>query len=256
METLYITIFFIFGTIMGSFYNVVGYRLPNGMSLIKPASHCPNCNHRLGAMELIPIISYIIQLGKCKCCHQKIAIFYPIFELLTGLMFVLSYLVFGFNLELIVALIFVSTLLIVMISDIKYMVIPDELLIFSGVTLFIARLLMGYNILTLLLNIIIPFAFLLTIKLLGDFIFKKESLGGGDIKLMIIFGLVMGYPSTIIVLMLASFIAFPVALIVLFTKKTNMIPFGPFLSIAALILYYFSISFDSVIKMLIAIGGR
>lgn len=256
METLYITIFFIFGTIMGSFYNVVGYRLPNGMSLIKPASHCPNCNHRLGAMELIPIISYIVQSGKCKCCHQKIAIFYPIFELLTGLMFVLSYLVFGFNLELIVALIFVSTLLIVMISDIKYMVIPDELLIFSGVTLFIARLLMGYNILTLLLNIIIPFVFLLTIKLLGDFIFKKESLGGGDIKLMIIFGLVMGYPSTIIVLMLASFIAFPVALIVLFTKKTNMIPFGPFLSIAALILYYFSISFDSVIKMLIAIGGR
>lgn len=255
METLYITIFFIFGTVMGSFYNVVGYRLPNRMSLIKPDSHCPNCNHRLGPMELIPIISYIIQLGKCKNCHKKIALFYPIFELVTGLMFVVSYIVFGFNFELIVALIFVSTLLIVMISDIKYMIIPDELLIFSGVILFILRIVMGQNIVLILLNILIPFAFLFLIKLMGDFIFKKESLGGGDIKLMIIFGLVMGYPSTIIVLMLASFIAFPVAIIVLFTKKTNTIPFGPFLSIAALLLYYFSITFDSVMNILIAIGG-
>ena len=65
---LYSTIFFIFGIIFGSFFNVVGYRLPNNMSLIKPKSHCPKCNHELTPLELIPIFSYIFQLGKCKNC--------------------------------------------------------------------------------------------------------------------------------------------------------------------------------------------
>ena len=93
IELLYATLFFILGIIMGSFYNVVGYRLPNNISLIKPSSHCPNCNKKLGFFELIPIISYIIQFGKCKKCKQRISIFYPIIELSSGLLFALSYLV-------------------------------------------------------------------------------------------------------------------------------------------------------------------
>lgn len=80
ITSLYILIFFILGTVMGSFYNVVGYRLPEGKSLVYPPSYCPHCQKRLGFFELIPIVSYIIQLGKCRHCHKKIAIFYPIFE--------------------------------------------------------------------------------------------------------------------------------------------------------------------------------
>lgn len=251
IEVLFIMMFFIFGTVMGSFYNVVGYRLPNGMSLIKPASHCPNCNHRLGAMELIPIVSYIIQLGKCKSCKQKIALFYPIFEFLTGVLFALSYVVFGFTLELVVALTFTSTLLIVIISDIKYMIIPDELLIFSGIVLVIERLAMGYDIVALLLDIVLPFIVMLLIKFLGDFLFKKESLGGGDIKLMTIFGLALGWQNCIVVVALAAFIALPISLLILAVKKTNVIPFGPFLSIAALIIYYLSIDYVSILNWLI-----
>jgi leader peptidase (prepilin peptidase)/N-methyltransferase len=254
IEVLYIMIFFILGTIMGSFYNVVAYRLPNGMSLIKPASHCTNCNHKLGAMELIPIVSYIIQLGKCKNCGQKIAIFYPIFEFLTGVLFAISYLVFGLTGELIVALTFSSTLLIVVLADIKYMIIPDELLIFSGIMLIIERLMMGSEILNILLDAIIPFVFLILVKILGDFLFKKESLGGGDIKLMTIIGLTLGWQTCIISIALAAFIALPISLIILFIKKTNVIPFGPFLSMAALILYYFSINYNSVFKFLININ--
>lgn len=253
IEVLYIMTFFIFGTIMGSFYNVVGYRLPNGMSLIKPDSHCPNCNHRLGAMELIPVVSYFIQLGKCKHCGQKIAIFYPIFEFLTGILFVISYLVFGLTNELLVSLIFSSTLLIVVLSDIKYMIIPDELLIFSGIMLVIVRLMMGYEIVPLLLDAILPFIILLLVKMLGDFLFKKESLGGGDIKLMVIFGLVIGWQSCILSIALAAFIALPISLIILAVKKTNIIPFGPFLSAAALIIYYFSIDYVSILNCLISI---
>lgn len=253
IEVLYMMIFFILGTIMGSFYNVVGYRLPNGMSLIKPASHCPNCNHKLGAMELIPIVSYIIQLGKCKNCKQKIALFYPIFEFLTGVLFVISYLVFGLTSELLVALTFSSTLLVVMISDIKYMIIPDELLLFSGVLLVIERLMAGSEIFGLLLDAFLPFIIMLLLKLFGDFIFKKESLGGGDIKLMVIFGLAIGWQQCVIALALGAFIALPISLIILAVKKTNIIPFGPFLSAAALIIYYFSINYVDIINWLINI---
>ena len=76
METYYLFVFFIFGLVFGSFFNVVGYRLPLKMSLIKPASHCPQCDHKLTALELIPVFSYLFQGGKCKNCGKKIPIFY------------------------------------------------------------------------------------------------------------------------------------------------------------------------------------
>jgi leader peptidase (prepilin peptidase)/N-methyltransferase len=253
IEVLYTMMFFILGTIMGSFYNVVGYRLPNGMSLIKPASHCPNCNHRLGPMELIPIVSYIIQLGKCKNCHQKIAIFYPLFEAFTGILFAVSYLVFGFSNELLVALTFSSTLLIVILTDMKYMIICDEVLLFSGIMIVVLRLLMNYNIMTLLLDISLPFIFLLAVKLFGDFIFKKESLGGGDIKLMVVIGLVLGWQTAIISVAFAAFIALPISIIILIFKKTNVIAFGPFLSASALIMYYLGITYMTIYNILLLI---
>ena len=82
---VYSIMLFILGICFGSFFNVVGYRLPNNMSLAFPPSHCTNCNHKLGALELIPIFSYIFQGGKCKHCKEKISVFYPIFEFITGI---------------------------------------------------------------------------------------------------------------------------------------------------------------------------
>ncbi len=251
METIYSIFFFIFGTIMGSFYNVVGCRLPNGESLIKPPSHCPKCKKRLGVMELIPIISYIIQGGKCKHCKKKIGLFYPVFEFLTGVLFVISYLTFGLTSELIVALTFSSALLIIIISDIKYMIIPDEVIIVSTIMLFTERLLMGYEITLLFMNAVIPFVLMFLIKLLGDLMFKKESLGGGDIKLMIVFGLAIGWQNVILVIALAAFLALPISLIILFRKKTNIIAFGPYLSAAALIIYFLSINYTHVLDLLV-----
>ena len=79
MELFCLIIFFIIGTVFGSFYNVVGYRLPKGESIIYPSSHCPNCNNKLKTLELIPVLSYIFQKGKCKHCQTKISAFYPFF---------------------------------------------------------------------------------------------------------------------------------------------------------------------------------
>ena len=129
MEIYLLIIFFIFGAIFGSFYNVVGWRLPKGESIIYPPSHCPNCNHQLKILDLIPVFSFILQRGKCRYCKNKIAWYYPVFEFLCGIVFMLCYLVFGITPELLKALTFVSMLIIIMVSDFNYMIIPDEVLL-------------------------------------------------------------------------------------------------------------------------------
>lgn len=239
MELYYLIVFFVFGLIFGSFYNVVGYRLPNNMSLISPPSHCPKCDHKLTPLELIPVFSYVFQGGKCKNCKSKIAIFYPIFELFTGIVFALIYKIFGISFETFIALVFASMLLIIMISDILYMIIPNELLIFCGIIILILKLVSGgFNILVpTLIDMFIPFVALLLIKLIGDVVFKRESMGGGDIKLMLIFGMVLGWEISLFTIVLASFVALPVTLIIsaINKSKNHELPFGPYLSLAALI---------------------
>ena len=126
MNCFIILSFFIIGTIFGSFYNVVGYRIPKKESLLYPSSHCPNCNHNLSPLELIPIVSYIFLMGKCKKCKQKISLFYPFFEFTTGVLFALSYVSFGLSLECLFSIVFVSILVIIIISDYQTMIIPDS----------------------------------------------------------------------------------------------------------------------------------
>ena len=142
MEVIIFSILiFIIGICFGSFFNVVGYRLPNNMSIVFPSSHCPNCKRKLGKLELIPIFSFIIQKGKCKGCNSTISAFYPVFEFITGITFVLCYLsfkeVYPELLNIIFACLFASSIIIIMISDIKYMIIPDEVLIFFSIVLVI-----------------------------------------------------------------------------------------------------------------------
>ncbi|MBP3461476.1 MAG: prepilin peptidase [Bacilli bacterium] len=252
MEIYYAIVFFIFGTILGSFYNVVGYRLPRGESIAFPASHCTKCGHKLTPFELIPIISFLLQRGKCTKCGDKISWFYTIFEFTTGLLFSISYLVFGISIDLLIALTFISMLLIVIISDYQTMIIPDELLIFTSILLAI-EIYFKSNItglLNSLLNGVIMFSIMFIIKLIGDFMFKKESMGGGDIKLMFIYGMVLGWPTSCISICLASFIGLPVSLILIKKLKNHEIPFGPFLAISAIIMVLFKIDFNWVLNLL------
>lgn len=255
METFYIIYFFIVGTIFGSFYNVVGYRLPNGMSIIKPGSHCPDCNHKLSPLELIPILSYIIQGGKCKNCKKKIPLFYPIFEALTGILFVITYLVFGLTWELLIGITFISVLVVVILSDYKYMIIPDELLLVGGLLIIIEKFFINgiSDVGNSLLSGFIAALVILAIKLLGDFIFKKESMGGGDIKLMFFIGLCLPFPIAILPIFIGTFIALPISIIIFVIKKDNMLPFGPYLSMGALILFLYQIAANDLYQFMLNI---
>lgn len=252
MEVYYSVVIFIFGITLGSFYNVVGWRLPKGESLIFPSSHCTKCNHKLGASELVPIFSYLFLGGKCKNCGDKISLFYPIFELLTGLLFVIAYWVFGFSMEFIISLVFISVLLIVFISDYQTMIIPDEVLIFGSILIIILLFIKGGLLLAIdgLVNGAISFVIMFLLKKMGDFMFKRESMGGGDIKLMFLIGLVLGFEMSIISIFIASFIGLPISIGIMYLKKDDIIPFGPFLSIAAIIILLSRLNFDIIINLL------
>ena len=253
MEKLYLIIFFIFGSIMGSFYHVIATRLSNGLSIVKPASHCEKCKHVLKWYELIPIVSYIIQGGKCRKCKTQMPISYLLMEICTGMLFAVCYHVFDAPLEIAISLVFVSSLIIIIISDIEYMIILDEVLIFAIAVIIILDVIdIGlYETSIKVLCGAGAFVTMLLIKKLGDFMFKQESLGGGDIKLMFLIGLVIGYEMSICNIFFATFLAFPIALILLITKKDNMIPFGPFLSMAAIILFVWGLNFTDIINFII-----
>lgn len=241
MDIYYCIVLFIFGITLGSFYNVVGYRIPKGESIIYPSSHCTNCNHKLKWYELIPVFSFLFLRGKCSKCHQKISWFYTIFEFLTGILFVISYIIFKNNiLDLLVALTFISMIIIIFVSDYHYLIIPDSVLIFFGIVLFIELIIKnGFNgVYMPLINGLISFASMYLIKLLGDFLFKRESMGGGDIKLMFVIGMVIGFPEALFSIFVGSLIGLPLALIVLLKNKDHIIPFGPLLGIGSLIILF------------------
>lgn len=252
MDIYYTIVSFIFGITLGSFYNVVGYRLPREQSLITPSSHCTSCNHKLGILDLFPVFSFLFLGGKCRYCKQKISWFYPLFEFTTGMLFAISYTVFGPTVEFFVAITFISMLLIVIISDYQTMIIPDELLIVSGIILMILiTISKGFTGLCFsVLEGILAFIIMFLIKKMGDFLFKKESMGGGDIKLMFIFGLVLGFPMTLVSIFIASFIGLPISLYILYKKKDHEIPFGPFLAVAAIIIMLLQLNLDKIITIL------
>lgn len=233
-------IFFIAGLIFGSFYNVVGLRLPKKESIIFPASHCFKCNHKLSWYENIPLLSYIFLKGKCKTCKSKISIIYPLIELLTGMLFAFTYYTFSFSDKLLIGLILVSLVVIIFVSDSKYMIILDSPLVISAILIFIIKLINnGIKIALLsLLHGFIVFALVYGLMLLGNFLFKRESLGGGDIKLSFISGMILGPYIGIFYMVLAAFLAFPYAIYITIKNKDSILPFGPFLATSLLILYF------------------
>ena len=253
MDMMYKIMFFILGAVMGSFFHVVATRLSNDESIISPGSHCPKCNHYLKWYENIPILSYLFLKGRCRNCHSKIPLSYFVVEVITGMLYAAIYHSFKFSFELGIALVFVSSLITVIVSDIEYMIILDEVLIFSTLVLALMYL-FGKGIDVLAYHIysgVGAFLSMYAIKWLGDKAFHKESLGGGDIKLMFLFGMVLGLPMAIVTIFLATFIAFPVALLILFSDKENIIPFGPFLSMAAILVMVSKLGLDDILTFLV-----
>ena len=140
MEIVYTVFAGIFGLVFGSFYNVVGLRIPKKESIVTPPSHCVSCNRRLSAIDLIPVFSYVFLRGKCRTCGAKVSPIYAITELATGVLFAFATWKLGITWELLVALLFISLLVIINVSDIAYMLIPDKILLFFLPLLIIGRI--------------------------------------------------------------------------------------------------------------------
>lgn len=253
MEIFIYVMLFIFGSVIGSFINVLAVRLSNNESILWPSSHCHNCQHKLKWYELIPVVSYLIQGGKSRCCRTKIPLSYLVIEIITGILYMVSYHSFGFSYEFVISLIFISSLITIIVSDIEYMIILDEVVAIACISIVTLQLIFFGLDFTAnkIISGILAFATMYIIKIIGDKLFKKESMGGGDIKLMFLFGIVIGYPLSICDIFLATFIAFPVAIYMLFSKKDNLIPFGPFLAMSAILIHISKVDINSIINFFI-----
>lgn len=253
MEIYIYIIIFIFGSIMGSFLNVLAVRLSNNESILYPRSHCHSCQHRLRWYELIPIVSYIIQRGRSRCCNNRIPISYLLIEVITGLLYCTAYHSFGFSYNLVISLIFISSLITIIVSDIEYMIILDEIIAIASILIILLELIffgLEYTANKIIAGVL-AFVTMYVIKLIGDKLFKRESMGGGDIKLMFLFGIVIGYPLCICDIFLATFIAFPVAVYMLFSRRDNLIPFGPFLAMAAILIHISKVDISGILNFFI-----
>ncbi len=233
------TIFvFLFGALFTSFYTLIGMRIPNKAS-IHGRSQCDQCQEVIPWYALIPIFGWFIVKGKCVKCKTRISIKYPIYEITGGLLFSVGYFVLQSNLiEFAAYSVFISLMIIVTVSDIEYQIVPDIiLLIFLPLilTLRIAEPIEGY--LNVLLGGFLGFLFMFLIAWYGQKRFKKEALGGGDIKLYFLIGLFLGARIVFLSLFFASLLGIILGRIVM--KKMNPIPFVPFIFFGSILAYFF-----------------
>lgn len=248
---MYYILYFILGLFLGSFYLVIGLRGPKKESFLLGRSHCDSCNERLKWYELIPLISFLIQKGKCRHCHKNINILNFIIELSTGLLFMIGYGIYGNSSNLFMYLLIASLLIIIFVSDFKYMIILDSPVIVASILMLICIYLTS-PMRTFLIHLISGLSLFLAmyiIMMIGNFIFKKESLGGGDIKLCFFIGLTLNFELGLVALILSTFLAFPYALGTLYLDKKNELPYGPFLISAMFIVFIFIDKFQAVLEV-------
>ncbi len=237
-------VIFLFGLAIGSFTNVLIYRLPREESIVFPGSHCPNCNHELKWYDNIPLISYFFLKGKCRYCKEKISIRYPLLEFINGIIYLSFFITYGLTLEFIYLSLLTSFLISITIIDLKHQIIPDGLVVSV----------LGLNILYKIGNYFmygIPFEFLDSLfgLLAGAGLFllilliSRGGMGGGDVTLVGALGFSLGLKNTVLMILLSFIIGAVISLILLAFKIKSMkdpIPFGPFIIIAFYLSYFFS----------------
>lgn len=238
MEYIYCLLFFTFGAIFGSFYNVVGLRGPKNETFINDRSYCPRCKKTLSWYELMPIMSYFIQFGKCRYCGERISPVYPIIEALTGCLFLFSYMQIGFDWELVIALMLVSMLMIILVSDIHYMIIQNNVL----------RFFLPFFIIMRFISPLDPWwspivGSLIAIALLAlIIIISRGGMGAGDMKLFGVLGIVLGLQNVLLSFFLACLLGAVVGIALMALKiveRKQPIPFGPYIVAGALLSYFY-----------------
>lgn len=247
---------FLFGSIVGSFLNVCIARMPHGESVVSPPSRCPGCKKNIAWHDNVPLVSFLVLGGKCRNCQIRIPFRYFSVEFLNGLFWVLLFLKYGFNPEFYAGAVFVSLLLAVTVTDFETGLIPDMLSIpgmiagLAMATLFPVLMEktfwyegLGFS----ALGLLGAGAVLYATALLGDLIFRKESMGGGDIKLLAMMGSFLGFQKALMAFFFSPFLAIPFALYMKVVKKSETFPFGPFLALAGAIFFVYG---DVLVKLI------
>ena len=231
---------FLIGSIFGSFYNVCIYRLPNDLDVIAKKSFCTSCKYEIPFYLNIPIISYLFNFGKCRNCKKKISVSYFIVELFTALLFVYSYLSFGFSIEFVCYIIFYSSLVIVFFTDLKFYLILDKITLpITIIGLLITFL--NYNpfdvsIVSSVLGGIVGYSIIYIIRFLFFKIRKVEGMGLGDAKLFLMVGVWLGIKSIYLILASSAIVGAIVGSLIIFLYKKDknfQIPYGCFIVIAS-----------------------
>lgn len=239
MEIVWGVWFFILGAVLASFGGVIGYRLPKGMKVLGvERSQCDHCERKLRWYELFPIASFLAARGKCKTCQKRIPFLYTLVEFGTGALYSFSYIKYGFSVELLLACSLVLLCAIITVSDLLYFIISDKVLIVFFIWFLALQVIFEYRgLVDALTGSLLGFLFLLLLAILS-----KGGIGGGDIKLMGVLGLVLGIQGAYLTLMIASVVGVLAAIVGLVTKKYNRktaIPFGPYLAVGALVTFYY-----------------
>lgn len=241
---------FIYGLFIGSFLNVCIFRIPENKSIINPPSSCGRCGHQLNFLDMIPVLNYFIYKGKCHYCGEPFSKQYPLVELLNGLLYVILFLRYNISIFFVLYAVICSLLIVISMIDIYTQTIPDRLNIAGGIiTVIVGIYLFKGEYLFHLYGFLFGFILFLIIALLTN------AMGGGDIKLMGVLGLLFGLKGIVFVTVLSFIYGASISLVLIAAKKASRkdyIPFGPFISLAALtymfygneiINYYFEIIF-------------
>jgi len=234
---------FIFGAIIGSFLNVCIYRLPLGKSIVRPRSFCPFCEKPISWFDNVPLVSFIILLGKCRACRRPISIRYFLVELVTALSGILLLSYFSLGAKFFVYWIFTWSLIVITFIDIEHQEIPDVISL-PGIVLGIICM-TGFrldgsaayvsSLLNSVLGVLAGGGMMFLLGVVGEFIFKKEALGGGDVKLMAMMGAFLGWKLIVLTFFLAPFMGAGVGIFMKIRFKKEVIPYGPYLSAGAII---------------------
>ena len=234
---------FLFGLCVGSFLNVCVVRLPKEESVAKGRSHCPQCGKIIAWYDNIPLLSFLILRAKCRQCAESISFRYPLVELLSGLIWLALYHSFGVTIHFVFFAYLASSLMVATFVDFEYKIIPDEVSL-GGI---LVGLSMSFLFPTLQNEIdrrlaladscqgmLTGVALIWGIAIFGELVFRKESMGGGDLKLLAMIGAFLGFKKTLLTFFMAPLLGAPVGLLLWKLKDTRYIAFGPYLSLAAL----------------------
>jgi leader peptidase (prepilin peptidase)/N-methyltransferase len=226
------------GLLLGSFMNVCIYRLPRGLSPVRPRSGCPKCGHMLAWYENIPVLSYLVLRARCRKCHTPISPIYPIIEIITGAVFLAGYLWYGPGPLLIVRLAFAWAMIALFAIDFEHQILPNVITLPGIVVGVLANVLAGPGWVNSLIGVAVGAGSLWLIAEIYYRVRHEEGLGMGDVKMLGMIGAFLGWKLVLVTLVMSSFLGSIVGVFVLIAKKESLkyaLPFGTFLAIGALV---------------------